>query len=34
MLEATQGVLPKRFTVVLKDMVEENVQVNQVNEFF
>ena len=34
MLEETQGVLPKRFTIVLKDMIEENVQVNQVNEFF
>ncbi len=34
MLENTQGVLPKRFTIVLKDMVRENVQVNQVNEFF
>ena len=34
MLEDTQGVLPKRFTVVLKDMIEENVQINQVNEFF
>ncbi|WP_440634743.1 TM0106 family RecB-like putative nuclease [Candidatus Pelagibacter sp. HIMB1746] len=34
MLEQTQGVLPKRFTIVLKDMIEENVQVNQVNEFF
>ena len=34
MLEKTQGVLPKRFTIVLKDMIEENVQVNQVNEFF
>ena len=34
MLEQTQGVLPKRFTIVLKDMIEEDVQVNQVNEFF
>ena len=34
MLEETQGVLPKRFTIVLKDMVREDVQVNQVNEFF
>ena len=34
MLEHTQGVLPKKFTIVLKDMVEEDVQVNQVNEFF
>ena len=34
MLENTQGVLPKRFTIVLKNMVRENVQVNQVNEFF
>ena len=34
MLEETQGVLPKRFTIVLKDMIEEDVQVNQVNEFF
>jgi len=34
MLEGTQGVLPKRFTIVLKDMISEDVQVNQVNEFF
>ena len=34
MLENTQGVLPKRFTIVLKNMVREDVQVNQVNEFF
>ena len=34
MLEGTQGVLPKKFTIVLKDMVKEDVQVNQVNEFF
>ena len=34
MLEETQGVLPKRFKIVLKNMVEEDVQVNQVNEFF
>jgi len=34
MLEGTQGVLPKRFTIVLKEMIEENIQVNQVNEFF
>src|SRR6056300_1435848 len=34
MLEHTQGVLPKRFTIVLKDMIKEDVQVNQVNEFF
>ena len=34
MLENTQGVLPKRFTIVLKNMVKEDVQVNQVNEFF
>ena len=34
MLEGTQGVLPKKFTIVLKDMISEDVQVNQVNEFF
>ena len=34
MLENTQGILPKRFTIVLKNMVREDVQVNQVNEFF
>ena len=34
MLEGTQGVLPKRFTIVLKDMISKDVQVNQVNEFF
>ena len=34
MLEGTQGVLPKRFTIVLKGMIKEDVQVNQVNEFF
>ena len=34
MLENTQGILPKRFTIVLKDMLREDVQVNQVNEFF
>ena len=34
MLENTQGVLPKRFTIILKNMVREDVQVNQVNEFF
>src|SRR6056300_1058640 len=34
MLEETQGVLPKRFKIALKNMVEEDVQVNQVNEFF
>ena len=34
MLEGTQGVLPKKFTIVLKDLVREDVQVNQVNEFF
>ncbi len=34
MLENTQGILPKRFTIVLKNMVREDIQVNQVNEFF
>ncbi len=34
MLEATQGVLPKKFIIVLKNMVQEEVQVHQVNQFF
>ena len=34
MLEGTQEVLPQKFTIVLKDFVTEEVQVNQVNEFF
>ena len=34
MLEGIQGLLPKRFTIILKNMVREDVQVNQVNEFF
>ena len=34
MLKHTQGFLPKRFTIVLKEMVKEEVQVSQVNEFF
>ena len=34
MLENTQGALPKHFTIVLKNMIHESVQVNQVNEFF
>ena len=34
MLEETQGVLPKKFIIVLKNMVQEEVQVHQVNQFF
>jgi len=34
LLESIQGVLPKIFTIVLKDMVKEVVQLNQVYEFF
>ena len=34
MLEAVQGVLPKKFTIVLKEMSHEVVRVNQVNDFF
>ena len=34
MLEEAQGVLPKRFTIILKNFVQEDIQVNQVNEFF
>ena len=34
LLESIQGVLPKIFTIVLKDMKKEVVQLNQVYEFF
>ena len=34
MLEAAQGVSPEKFTIVLKEMVHEDVRVNQVNDFF
>ena len=34
MLEGTQEVLPQKFTILLKDFVSEEVQVNQVNEYF
>lgn len=34
MLESVQEVLPQKFTIVLKDFINEDVQVNQVNEFF
>ena len=34
MLEETQEVLPKKFTIILKNMVHEEVQVNLVYEFF
>jgi len=34
LLESIQGVLPKIFTIVLKDMKKEIVQLNQVYEFF
>ena len=34
MLEETQGVLPQKFNIVLKDFITEEVQVNQVNEYF
>ena len=34
MLEGTQGVLPQKFTIVLKDFVTEHVQINHVNDYF
>ncbi len=34
MLENTQGVIPKTFAIILKNMSRENVQVKQVSEFF
>jgi len=34
MLEETQGVLPKKFIIILKNMVHEEVQVDLVYEFF
>ena len=34
MLEETQEILPKKFTIILKNMVHEEVQVNLVYEFF
>ena len=34
MLEETQEVLPKKFIIILKNMVHEEVQVNLVYEFF